>query len=65
VLLSLIGYVVVYTLIFGFGMRYIYKLLRDGTRAEVAAAAGATAKRPTTLAEAAGPPREAGRGDAR
>jgi len=30
VLLSLTAYVVVYTVIYAFGFRYIYRLLRDG-----------------------------------
>ena len=39
---TLIGYVVVYAVIFRFGMRYIYVLLREGSNAVSAEPAAAT-----------------------
>jgi cytochrome d ubiquinol oxidase subunit I len=46
VLASLSVYVVVYTVLMGFGIHYIYRLLRAGPTAEAAAPRGATAQRP-------------------
>jgi cytochrome bd ubiquinol oxidase subunit I len=46
VLATLIGYVVVYTVIFTFGMRYIYVLLREGPTTAGDKLAGMTALRP-------------------
>jgi cytochrome d ubiquinol oxidase subunit I len=50
VLISLAGYVLVYTVLMGFGLRYIYKLLREGPKDSVALPADATPKRPMSLA---------------
>ena len=50
---TLIGYVVVYTLIFSFGIFYIYRLLRDGPTEPEPAITGATAKRPMAAAGSA------------
>ncbi len=50
VLISLTGYVLVYAVLMGFGMRYIYKLLRDGPQRDGAVPADATPKRPMALA---------------
>lgn len=54
VLTSLIGYVVVYSIIFSFGLYYIYHLLRAGPAPEIEAPlVGATAKRPMAVAGSA------------
>jgi cytochrome d ubiquinol oxidase subunit I len=50
VLISLAGYVGVYAVLMGFGMRYIYKLLRAGPQGEMLVPADATPKRPMALA---------------
>jgi len=50
VLISLTGYVLVYAVLMGFGMRYIYKLLRDGPKGSAPVPADATPKRPMALA---------------
>jgi cytochrome d ubiquinol oxidase subunit I len=54
VLASLIGYVLVYALVYSFGFYYIYGLLRDGPTAEGARAIpGATGRRPLAYADTA------------
>ena len=50
---TLIGYVVVYTVIFAFGMRYIYVLLREGPTGADTRLTGATAMRPMAAAGSA------------
>jgi cytochrome bd ubiquinol oxidase subunit I len=50
VLVSLAGYVLVYAVLVGFGLRYIYKLLRDGPVLPQPLPAGTTPKRPMALA---------------
>lgn len=50
VLATLIGYVVVYTVIFAFGMYYIYVLLREGPTEAGARLTNATAMRPMAAA---------------
>jgi cytochrome bd ubiquinol oxidase subunit I len=50
VLISLTGYVLVYAVLMGFGMRYIYKLLRAGPIAPVLPPQDATPQRPMALA---------------
>ena len=51
VLLSLIGYIVVYGLFVSFGLYYIYKLLRSGPTTAAVAIAGATPHRPMAFAD--------------
>jgi cytochrome d ubiquinol oxidase subunit I len=46
VITSLLAYVAVYTLIYTFGLYYIYRLLRDGLRDDLASLGGATPSRP-------------------
>jgi cytochrome bd ubiquinol oxidase subunit I len=53
VLVSLIGYVLVYAVIYSFGAYYIFKLLRDGPAADGKAIEGATASRPMAFADTA------------
>jgi cytochrome d ubiquinol oxidase subunit I len=53
VLISLIGYVVVYTIIFSFGFVYIYRLLRDGPTEPGPDITRATGKRPMAAAGSA------------
>jgi cytochrome d ubiquinol oxidase subunit I len=53
VLTSLIGYVVVYTIIFSFGFVYIYRLLRDGPTEPGPDITRATGKRPMAAAGSA------------
>jgi cytochrome d ubiquinol oxidase subunit I len=53
VLVSLGGYVLVYAVLVGFGLRYIYKLLRDGPSAPHPLPAGTTPKRPMAVATTA------------
>jgi cytochrome d ubiquinol oxidase subunit I len=53
VLATLIGYVVVYTVIFAFGMRYIYVLVREGPISTETKLTGATAMRPMAAAGSA------------
>jgi cytochrome d ubiquinol oxidase subunit I len=48
---SLAAYVVVYSIIGGFGVRYIYKLLREGPTRPAAPIPGAGAKRPMAYAD--------------
>jgi cytochrome d ubiquinol oxidase subunit I len=48
---SLVAYVVVYAIVMGFGMRYIYKLLREGPTRPAGAIPGAGAKRPMAYAD--------------
>jgi cytochrome d ubiquinol oxidase subunit I len=48
---SLAGYVVVYAIIGGFGVRYIYKLLREGPQGEATPVSGAGGKRPMAYAD--------------
>jgi cytochrome d ubiquinol oxidase subunit I len=50
VLFSLIGYVVVYTVIYGFGLTYIYRLLRAGPADEAASPSPVTPSRPLAVA---------------
>lgn len=50
VLVSLSGYVLVYTLLAGFGVRYIYKLLERGPAAALPLPAGTTPGRPMAVA---------------
>jgi cytochrome d ubiquinol oxidase subunit I len=53
VLISLTGYVLVYTVLMGFGLRYVYKLLRAGPAPSPPLPQGATPKRPMALAGSA------------
>ncbi len=50
VLVSLLGYVGVYTVLMGFGVRYIYKLLQRGPAAPLPLPPGATPQRPMAIA---------------
>jgi len=50
VLVSLIGYALVYTVLMGFGLRYIYKLLRKGPAAAAPLPTGTTPQRPMAVA---------------
>jgi len=50
VLISLTGYALVYGVLVGFGLRYIYKLLRNGPAAPQPLPTGTTPKRPMALA---------------
>ena len=52
VLISLIGYVLVYTVLVGFGLRYIYKLLKRGPAAPQPLPSDVTPKRPMAVAAA-------------
>ena len=56
VLFSLIGYVVVYTVIYGFGLTYIYRLLRAGPADEAASPGPVTPSRPLAVALQRTPP---------
>jgi cytochrome bd ubiquinol oxidase subunit I len=52
VLVSLIGYILVYSVVYTFGLYYIYRLLRDGpTAVDTQAIPGATASRPMAFAD--------------
>ena len=53
VLISLTGYVVVYTIVFSFGFVYLYRLLRDGPTEPGPDITGATGKRPMAAAGSA------------
>ena len=53
VLFSLVGYVLVYAVVYSFGAYYIYKLLRDGPTATDTRLTGATAMRPMAAAGSA------------
>jgi cytochrome d ubiquinol oxidase subunit I len=53
VLVSLVGYILVYAGVFSFGAYYIYKLLREGPTAEAKAIPGTTGSRPLAFAGAA------------
>jgi cytochrome d ubiquinol oxidase subunit I len=53
VLTSLIGYVVVYAVIYSFGLYYIYHLLRDGPADQEQELTRATASRPMAAAGSA------------
>lgn len=53
VLISLTGCVLVYAVLVGFGLRYIYKLLRDGPAAAQPLPVGTTPKRPMAVATTA------------
>ena len=53
VLATLIGYIVVYTVIFAFGMLYIYALVREGPTSSEAKLTGVTAMRPMAAAGSA------------
>jgi cytochrome d ubiquinol oxidase subunit I len=50
VLASLSGYVLVYAVLVGFGLRYTYKLLRAGPTPSAPLPSGTTPKRPMALA---------------
>ena len=50
VLFSLAAYVGVYGFVMGFGIRYLYRLLRAGPQPERAPPEGVTSKRPMALA---------------
>ena len=52
-LFSLLAYVAVYAVFVSFGMRYIYRLLREGPTGEAEAIPGATAQRPLAFADEA------------
>jgi cytochrome d ubiquinol oxidase subunit I len=56
VLISLIGYVLVYGVIFSFGVRYVYQLLRDGLASPDAAAEAETPARSIAVALRQGQP---------
>jgi cytochrome d ubiquinol oxidase subunit I len=52
VLVSLIGYILVYSVVYTFGLYYIYRLLREGpTAADTKAIPGATGSRPMAFAD--------------
>jgi cytochrome d ubiquinol oxidase subunit I len=51
---SLMAYVVVYGLVYSFGLAYIFRLLRDGPR-DFSTPWDGTAKRPMSLAASASP----------
>jgi cytochrome d ubiquinol oxidase subunit I len=53
VLISLTGYVLVYAVVYSFGVYYIYKLLRDGPISGAQAIPGTTGKRPMAFANGA------------
>jgi len=53
VLISLIGYMVVYAIIYSFGFVYLYRLLRDGPTEPEPEIAGVTGKRPMAAAGSA------------
>ena len=53
VLVSLTGYVVVYSVLFTFGVYYIYKLLRAGPAGDAKAIPGTTDRRPMEFADTA------------
>ena len=53
VLVSLAGYVLVYSVIVSFGAYYIYKLLREGPTVEAKAIPRATGSRPMAFADTA------------
>jgi cytochrome bd ubiquinol oxidase subunit I len=57
VALSLLVYVLVYGIVYSFGLTYIFRLLRDGPR-DFSAPDGGTAKRPMSLAAATVPAEE-------
>ncbi|SFT80337.1 cytochrome ubiquinol oxidase subunit I [Sedimentitalea nanhaiensis] len=50
VLVSLIGYMIVYAIVYSFGIRYIYLLLREGPAAQAETGPYATPSRPMALA---------------
>ncbi len=54
VLTSLVGYIVVYAVIYSFGLYYIYRLLREGPTGGEPGITGATALRPMAAAGSAG-----------
>jgi len=51
VLFSLAGYVLVYAVVYSFGVYYIFKLLREGPTTEAKAIPGATGRRPMAFAD--------------
>jgi cytochrome d ubiquinol oxidase subunit I len=53
VAVSLAGYVLVYTVVFGFGLYYIYHLLREGPADDATVPEGATGNRPMARAGSA------------
>lgn len=53
VAVSLAGYVIVYTVVFGFGLYYIYHLLREGPADDAAVPDGVTGSRPMARAGSA------------
>jgi len=50
VLLSLIGFIVVYAVIYSYGLHYIYRLLRDGLAVDATTPGDATPSRPLAVA---------------
>ena len=52
-LFSLLAYVAVYAVFVSFGIRYIYRLLREGPTGEARAVPGATSQRPLAFADEA------------
>jgi cytochrome d ubiquinol oxidase subunit I len=50
VLLSLASYIVVYAVIYAFGLYYIYRLLRDGPAQDVSDQTNMTPARPLAIA---------------
>jgi len=51
VLFSLSTYVLVYSVVYSFGLYYIYKLLHEGPTADAKAIPGATGNRPLAFAD--------------
>jgi cytochrome d ubiquinol oxidase subunit I len=52
-LFSLVCYVLVYAVVYSFGLYYIYKLLHEGPTADAKAIPGATGRRPMAFADSA------------
>jgi cytochrome d ubiquinol oxidase subunit I len=50
VIISLLGYVTVYAVVYAFGLRYIYRLLRDGPTNSLVDPSGITPSRPLAVA---------------
>ena len=46
VITSLLAYIIVYAVIYAFGLYYIYRLLNDGLKEDSAGPGGATPRRP-------------------
>jgi cytochrome d ubiquinol oxidase subunit I len=53
VLVSLVAYVVVYAIVYSFGLHYIYKLLHEGPTSDAQAIPGTTGNRPMAFADTA------------